>query len=297
MANEVLSDRSYGGAGAALVLELRGGGEHETRGVVARLRQSPGQVVSSFSKSGWQCWIPLPARHDEIEAVQTGERRAAARDPPRGNRRAAKPVRPQDPAAFAFGDDAMTAVTITPSADFARAARALNERQTRRMILKGINAAGKTFRTDLPSALESQLKARKIKSRSKARAAYAGSTKPRYTLRMPRFVPVHDVKTLTFKRRGKGRQARRLMAQFRDFDRSVVRFGNVRREGRGAQRKIKLLKAPGLPERNVGAIQIPKSILDDKSKFASVQPIPGRAREAAVVAMGKEITKALASRR
>ena len=71
--NEVLSDRSYGSAGEDLVLELFGGGEHEARGVVARLPQSPGQVTGSFSKSGWQCWIPTPARADEIEAVRMAD--------------------------------------------------------------------------------------------------------------------------------------------------------------------------------------------------------------------------------
>ena len=75
--NEVLADRGYLSPGEDLVLELFGGGEHEARGVVARLKQSPGQVTGSFSKSGWQCWIPLPARHDEIEAVrrENGETR------------------------------------------------------------------------------------------------------------------------------------------------------------------------------------------------------------------------------
>ena len=191
----------------------------------------------------------------------------------------------------------MSAVTLTPDRDFSRAARALNERQSRRVILKGVNAAGKTFRTELPSALESQLKARKIKSRSKAKAAYGGASNPRYTLRLPRLIPVTDTKTLKFSRRGRGRKDRSVVASFRDWDRSKIVFSRTRKEGKGAGRKIRLLAAPGLPERNVGAIQLPKSILDDTSKFPSVAPIPGRARDAAVAAMAVELNKALASRR
>ena len=70
-------DRSYLSASQDLILELVGGGEHETRGRVARLKQTAAQVKGSFSRSGWQAWIPAPAREERIAAVRlaNGERR------------------------------------------------------------------------------------------------------------------------------------------------------------------------------------------------------------------------------
>lgn len=67
--NEVLAFSGYGSTSEDLILQLFGGGTHEARGVVARLPQTGAQVTGAFSKSGWQAWIPTPARHDEIEAV------------------------------------------------------------------------------------------------------------------------------------------------------------------------------------------------------------------------------------
>ena len=124
------------------------------------------------------------------------------------------------------------------------------------------------------------------------------ATKPRYRLALPRFIPVTDTRTLKFKRRGRrAGRTRRVLVQFRDWDKSVVRFGNVRKEGRGAQRKIRLLKAPGLDARNIGGIPIPRSILTDRSKFPSTAAIPDRARDKAVAAMALAVNKALARRR
>ena len=72
--NEVLAD-----VGVLLTLELFGGGEHEAKGIVSRLRQSPSQVKTAFSMSGWMAWIESTPRDDEIEFVRhpDGTRRRA----------------------------------------------------------------------------------------------------------------------------------------------------------------------------------------------------------------------------
>ena len=191
----------------------------------------------------------------------------------------------------------MSAITLTPDRDFAALARTFNERTTRKMIVAGVNAAGKEFRTSLPTALQTQLQARKIKSRSRARAAFAGSATPRYRLTMPKYIPPTDLRTLKFTRRGRGRKDRSVVTSFRDWDRSKIVFARTRKEGKGSGRKIRLLAAGKLGARNVGGIPIPRSILDDRSKFPGPAAIPAQARDKAVAAMALAVNKALASRR
>ena len=79
MSNPVLEVDDRLTPGELLTLELFGGGSHEVMGIVSRLRQSAAQVKSSFSTSGWMCWISSTPRDAEIEFVRQadGTRRRA----------------------------------------------------------------------------------------------------------------------------------------------------------------------------------------------------------------------------
>lgn len=74
--NEVLEDRSYGNGNVDLELVEFGGGVRETRGTMARMKETAAQVRQAFSDGGWQCWVPAPAFPREVEFVRvkaTGE--------------------------------------------------------------------------------------------------------------------------------------------------------------------------------------------------------------------------------
>ena len=135
----------------------------------------------------------------------------------------------------------MTAIRIeTKGLD--AALRAVSEKTARRIIVGGVNETGKSLRRDIPAALEQQLGARGIRSRTKARAAFAGSSTPAYRLMLPRRVSVFQLKRKQFKTVRDAKGHRRVKLSFKNFDKKLV-FASVRREGKGRSRAIKLTAA------------------------------------------------------
>lgn len=56
--------------GVDVVLHHHGGGQSDARGVVARLPQSAGEVVTAYSDSGLCAWTPTPARPEGVAFVE-----------------------------------------------------------------------------------------------------------------------------------------------------------------------------------------------------------------------------------
>ena len=189
----------------------------------------------------------------------------------------------------------MTGIRIEPDRDFAALARSLNERMVRKLVVVGVNAAGKTFRQKLPVELEQQLGARRIRSRTKAQAAFGGSATPRYRLALPKFVAPHDIRSLKFTKGRKGRQARRV--SFKDWSGKRLWFSPAKKEGKGRQRRIRLLEAGALPTRHLGGVRVSRRILTDKTRFPGPAAVVDDARTDATAAMAAQLNKMLARRR
>lgn len=185
----------------------------------------------------------------------------------------------------------MTRVTVDAS-DLARATRGLSERTMRKVVIKGVNSVGAHLRRRIPEALQDQIQARRIKTRTKARAAFSGSSTPKYSLWLPARIPVKDLKTGKFKSRGRGGR-RRVQFSFKGFDNKTIRFGNVRREGKGAGRRVVLLPAGGKPERAVGGVPIPRrGLLEPGGPVPGAAAAVDEARDIAVAKMAEALVKA-----
>ena len=70
MRNTVLTETGPLAPGVDIVLVHHGGGRTEARGIVARLPQSPAEVLSAYSDSGLCAWAPTPSRPDGVEFVE-----------------------------------------------------------------------------------------------------------------------------------------------------------------------------------------------------------------------------------
>ena len=191
----------------------------------------------------------------------------------------------------------MTAVILSPDRDFAALASSLNERMVRKLVVVGVNRAGRTFREKLPVELEQQLGARRIRSRTRAQAAFGGSATPRYRLALPKYVAPHDIKSLTFKRGRKGRQTRSIRVSFKDWSGKRLWFSPAKKEGKGRQRRIRLLEAGALPARHLGGVRVSRRILTDKTRFPGPAAVVDDARTDATAAMAAQLNKMIARRR
>ena len=176
------------------------------------------------------------------------------------------------------------------------ALRAVSDKTAKRVIVGGVNEVGKTLRRQIPAALEEQLGARGIRTRTKARAAFAGSSTPAYRLSLPKRVSVFQLKNKQFRPVRDARGHRRVRLSFRNFDGKLV-FGSVRREGKGKSRAVKLTAAGDRPERFLRGVTIPRTILDEKSRFPGVDQAVKAGREAAIARMQAALAKAGRSRR
>ena len=67
MANPVLAETGDFALSIPVTLTHYGGAVSETRGVLGRLAQSPGQLEGSFSDSDWCCWCEPPANTARVE--------------------------------------------------------------------------------------------------------------------------------------------------------------------------------------------------------------------------------------
>lgn len=172
---------------------------------------------------------------------------------------------------------------------FDAALRAVSDKTAKRIIVGGVNEAGKTLRKGIPAALEEQLGSRRLRTR--AQAAFAGSTTPRYRLELPKRVSVFALKRKQFKPVRDANGHRRVKLTFRNFDGKLV-FGSVRREGAGKSRAVKLTAAGDKPERYMRGVTIPRTILDERSRFPGVASSLREAREAAVTRMQAALQKA-----
>ena len=182
----------------------------------------------------------------------------------------------------------MTARLEIDATALLRVSRALGPKMTRRMIVSGVNEAGKTLRKGVPVALEQQGRARKIRSRSKAQAAFAGSASPRYRLALPAGVPIRDLKTAkATKRKGK-RQV-----SFKSWTGEKLVFSATRQDGKGARRRTILLPAVDRPERAAGALPVPSLNLFDRRRFPGPAAALDDANEAAIARMRATVDKAM----
>ena len=59
-----------------MTLTYHDGRETLTRGVFARLPQTPGSLGAEFKPQGWQAWVPTPAAPENIEFVTVEESEA-----------------------------------------------------------------------------------------------------------------------------------------------------------------------------------------------------------------------------
>ena len=184
----------------------------------------------------------------------------------------------------------MSAITIE-TRGLNAALAAVSDKTARRIVVGGVNEVGKTLRRGIPAALEQQLGARGIRSRTKAQAAFAGSTTPRYRLSLPKRVSVFQLKSKQFRQTRDASGHRRVKLTFRNFDKKLV-FGSVRREGKGKQRSVKLTAAGDKPERYMRGITIPRTILDERNRFPGVASSLREARTAAVARMQTALAKA-----
>ncbi len=186
----------------------------------------------------------------------------------------------------------MTGITIE-TRGLNAALAAVSDKTARRIIVGGVNETGKTLRKGIPAALEQQLGARGIRSRTRAQAAFAGSTTPRYRLSLPKRVSVFQLKRKQFQTVRDANGHRRVKLSFRNFDKKLV-FASVRREGKGKgkQRSVKLTAAGDKPERYMRGVTIPRTILDERSRFPGVASSLREAEAAAVTRMQAALQKA-----
>ena len=186
----------------------------------------------------------------------------------------------------------MSRITVDAS-DLARATRGLSERTMRKVVIKGVNSVGAHLRKRIPEEIQTAIQARRVKTRTKSRAAFAGSSTPRYHLWLPARIPVKDLKTGKFRARGRGGR-RQLQFSFKGFDNRKIVFRATRKAGKGSQRRVILSATPTLPERAVGGAPIPRRDL-----LESGGPVPGAAaavddaRDLAITAMTEAVNKAL----
>ena len=67
MANPVLAETGDFALSIPVTLTHYGGAVSSTRGTLAQMAQSPGQLEGSFSDSGWCCWCEPPANTTRVE--------------------------------------------------------------------------------------------------------------------------------------------------------------------------------------------------------------------------------------
>ena len=65
--NPVLAEVGDFALSIAVTLTHFGGAVSQTRGVLGRLAQSPGQLDGSYSDSDWCCWCEAPANTARVE--------------------------------------------------------------------------------------------------------------------------------------------------------------------------------------------------------------------------------------
>ena len=70
MTNSVLAETGPLSPSTPMTLIHYGGRVTDTRGILARLKQSEGQLEGVFSESAWQAYTPTPADSAEVQYVR-----------------------------------------------------------------------------------------------------------------------------------------------------------------------------------------------------------------------------------
>ena len=75
MTNPVISETGDFALSVPVTLQHYGGATSEVRGVIGRLKQSPGDLEGSFSDSDWCCWCTKPANQTRVEYLTANGQR------------------------------------------------------------------------------------------------------------------------------------------------------------------------------------------------------------------------------